>query len=309
MPAQAQQTEREREQQFTYYWYAARQAKENGQYDRALMLLLQCEQLNPDDALTKETIGLLYYGTGRRRQAQEYIAKAFNLDPGERWQTYYNLLDLLPPNDDQGKAEQQLNVLERAAEANPKNPEIYENMVSLYSGFKNWKRAFECLDKIEELRGKDPRCALVRYRLYRYLNKDKKALKAVEDYLKVDPANPELLKLQIVLLSEHKASVKKLRPLYDRLLTLTPNDPSVLNNYAWMLAENKTDLNFAETLVLRALNADSENPIFIDTYAWILYQKGKRDMARYFIRQAMQLTSPSSPAMKEIQKHYKIIYK
>lgn len=42
-----QQTERQREQQFTYYWYAARQAQEAKEYDRALMLLLLCEQAQP----------------------------------------------------------------------------------------------------------------------------------------------------------------------------------------------------------------------------------------------------------------------
>lgn len=77
-----QQTERQREQQFTYYWYAARQAQEAKEYDRALMLLLLCEQLNPKDAMTQETIGLLYWGTGRNLEAINYLARAFVLDPG-----------------------------------------------------------------------------------------------------------------------------------------------------------------------------------------------------------------------------------
>ncbi|MBQ1874813.1 MAG: hypothetical protein II144_03905 [Paludibacteraceae bacterium] len=310
MPLWAQQTEREREQQFTYYWYAARQAKENGEYDRALMLLLQCEQLKPDDALTLETIGLFYYGTGRRIQGINYISRAFWLDPGERWQTYYNLQDLVDPENTPTKLKHQKMILEAAAKANPKDPEIYEKMVGVYAAMEDWSATLNSLDKIDELRGKDSRCAKTRFRIYRYQKKDKQALAALEDYLKVDPNDAEILELLIGYLSlEKNASFKTMEPLYERYLLLNPHNPVILNNYAWALAEKKKDLEKAETLSLRALSMEEDNPVFIDTYAWILHLQGKRDMARYFIRRALQLTSPGSAEQKEIQKHYKIIYK
>lgn len=304
-----QQTQREREQQFMYYWYAARQAKEAGQYDRALLLLRQCELLNPNDALTLETLGILCYGTNRKIQAINYISRAFWLDPGERWQTYYSLQDLITPEDNPSKTKHQKLILEAAVKANPTKPEIWEELVGVYAQQEDWQSTLNCLDKIDELRGKDPRCAKTRYRIYMYQKKDKLALAAIEDYLKVDPINTEILEIQISHLLTKKASLKKLRPLCERYLMLDQRNASLLNNYAWLLAEKKTDLEYAESLSLRALSIDSENPVFIDTYAWILHLMGKKDMARYFIRQALQLTSPASAERQEIQKHYKTIYK
>ena len=42
----------EREQQFTYYWYAAKQAIEEKRFDEALVILNFCHQLNPNDGMT-----------------------------------------------------------------------------------------------------------------------------------------------------------------------------------------------------------------------------------------------------------------
>lgn len=307
-PILAQQTEREREQQFTYYWHAARQAKEAGQYDRALMLLLQCEQLNPKDAITLETIGLLYYGTNRKIQAINYITRAFYLDPGERWQTYYQLLDLIG-GDDPDTQKQQLDALEIAAKANPDNVEIWEALVTIYAPRGDWNNTFHALDRIETLQGAQARCAQARHRIYRYLKDDKKAQAALEDYLKVDPGNTDILEQLLDFLFDKDAPLKKVRPFFERYVALGGKDAAMYNNYAWLLATNKTELDYAETLALRALNYDAYDANYIDTYAWILYLQGKRDQARYFIRQALQQATPGSDLAKEIQKHYNIIYK
>jgi len=305
----AQQTERQREQQFTYYWYAARQAQEAKQYDRALMLLLLCEQLNPQDALTQETIGLLYWGTGRSFQALNYLMRACALDPAERWRIYYGLLDQMLGEDTPRTLAEKRDVLRHVVASGGNSVELWQTLASLYIQLEDWPQVFDALDHIEALQGADTHCAIMRYRLYRYLKKDKQAQQALENYLAVDPNDEEVLAYLIDLLNEKQTPLKKMRPLYDRYLLLNPMNGQILNSYAWALAQKKIDLDYAETLVLRAMKIDEENANYMDTYAWILYLKGERNMARYYIRKAMQMVNPTSALKDEIWKHYKTIYK
>ena len=309
-PIMAQQTARQREQQFTYYWYAARQAQEAKEYDRALMLLLLCEQLNPNDAMTQETIGLLYWGTGRNLEAINHLARAFVLDPGAHWQVYYGLLNHFSTGVENTRSlETKRNILKTAAEASPKDAELWETLATVYVQLEDWTNTLDALDHIEEIQGADARCAMMRYRLYRYLKKDKQARQALENYLAVDPIDEEVLGQLIDLLNEKNTPLKRMRPLYDRYLLINPLNDHILNNYAWALAQKKTDLDYAETLVLRAIKIDEENANYMDTYAWILYLKGEHNMARYYIRKAMQMVNPTSVLKDEIWKHYKTIYK
>ena len=304
-----QQTERQREQQFTYYWYAARQAQEAKEYDRALMLLLLCEQLNPKDAMTQETIGLLYWGTGRNLEAINYLARAFVLDPGAHWQAYYGLLEHFSAEVENTRSlETKRDILKTAAEASPKDAELWETLATVYVQLEDWTNTLDALDHIEEIQGADARCATMRYRIYRYLKKDKQAQKALEDHLAINPDEDVILGMLIDILNEKKAPLKKLRPLYERYLLLNPMNDHILNNYAWALATQKTDLDYAETLVLRAMKLDDENVNYVDTYAWILHLKGEHEMARYYIRKAMQMVNPASDLKDEIMKHYKTIY-
>ena len=308
-PMMGQQTERQREQQFTYYWYAARQAQEADEYDRALMLLLLCEQLNPQDAMTQEAIGLLYWGTGRTVQAHDYLARACKLSPGDCWQSYYSLLEHLQSEDTKQSLEGKRDILKNVAKAAPKRVEVWETLATVYVKLEDWNGTLDALDHIEEIQGADPRCAAMRFRIYRYLKKDKQAQQALENYLAVEPNDEGILAYLIDLMNEKQTPLKKMRPLYDRYLLINPHNDHILNNYAWALAQKKTDLDYAETLVLRAMKIDETNANYVDTYAWILYLKGENQMARYYIRKAMQMVNPTSALKDEIWKHYKTIYK
>ena len=50
----------EQEQQFTYYWYAAKQAINAEKYDEALTLLEFCRLIKPDDGQTLTFLGTMY---------------------------------------------------------------------------------------------------------------------------------------------------------------------------------------------------------------------------------------------------------
>ena len=67
----------EQEQQFKYYWYAAKQAIEQERYADAYALLEFCHMLNPKDGQTNAFLGVLYDGIGNKEQAQKLYQQAY----------------------------------------------------------------------------------------------------------------------------------------------------------------------------------------------------------------------------------------
>ena len=73
--------EPEREQQFSYYWYAAREAINNEQYGDAFALLEFCRWIKPDDGTTLYQLGILHQGLGHETQAKECFELAYAAQP------------------------------------------------------------------------------------------------------------------------------------------------------------------------------------------------------------------------------------
>ena len=81
---------------------------------------------------------------------------------------------------------------------------------------------------------------------------------------------------------------KKAYKAYDKALKINPDYVYVLNNYAYYLSVEKKNLDKAEEMRYRTVKAEPANATYLDTYAWILFEKGKYVEARIYIDQAMQ---------------------
>ena len=304
----AGQSDREKEQQFKYYWYAARHAQDNEQLARAWALYEQCERINPRDAKTKEELGLLYYGIEEKEKAAKYLREAFELAPGYCWRTYYAYLSYTLPNETKDSV--LTAVLERAAKANSRDPKLWEELASQYLGRGDWDRSFAAMDSMEAINGQQSRCAMTRARVYIYQKQPKKALAALDDYLKVNADEVEMLELRLQLQASLKASWQDQLETCERILLVDPDNAYALNDAAYHMSLHHQDLDRAEQLASRAVSIESYNPAYLDTYAWILYQQGKKTLARFYITQAKNYAIYFDKNMrKEIDKHYKQIYK
>ncbi len=91
---------------------------------------------------------------------------------------------------------------------------------------------------------------------------------------------------------------------HEKAIGVCPSDPLIANSYAYYLAERHKDLEKAEKLSAMTLKADPQNPYFLDTYAWILYQMGRYDEARKYIKQA--IVRPENEN-EDVRKHYQLI--
>ena len=78
----------EQEQQFMYYWYAARQAITDERYQEAFALLQFCNTIKPDDAKTLSFLGVIYESLHKEDIAKEFYKKAYEVDPANNWQNW-----------------------------------------------------------------------------------------------------------------------------------------------------------------------------------------------------------------------------
>ena len=85
------------------------------------------------------------------------------------------------------------------------------------------------------------------------------------------------------LLGENKKAYKA----YDNALKIDPNYIYVLNNYAYYLSVEGKDLKKAYQMSRKTIDAEPENPTYLDTFGWILYLRGEYTEAKMFFKTAM----------------------
>lgn len=299
---QPQQLSIEREQQFTYYFYAAKQSLDREQYPEALMQLLFCEQLNPQDATTKDYLGVIYNALKQPEKAFEYFRQAYLLDPRDHW--FHYALSLYK-NDDKQSRKELLAVMEQATRLNPKDASVWDYMrqAALVNG--KYEQAIQAQDRIDQLQGYNGMSAINRYRIYVIQGKLKKAIQAIDDYLALYPDDLQFLFFRAELLTATNAPTAQLLENYEHILRIDPANLMILNNYAYLLATTGGNLRKAEQMSQQTIREQPENATFLNTYAWILHLQGQDSLAAFYIRKAMQNAAPDERT--EIEAHYHAI--
>lgn len=260
----------EQEQQFRYYWYAAKQAIEQERYADAYALLEFCYMLNPNDGQTNSFLGVLYDGIGNKERAKELYEEAYNADPEGQWQRYLDM----------------------------KMKQCIEQ--------KDWKGALKTQDEIDRHQMDEASSAYMHFRLYAAQGKAKKAIKAIDKYLEIDPTNIRFMILKMEVLEQINAKPATLYALYDKILALEPMYLAVLNNYAYHLATHKGDLQKAEKMSALTIREEPMNPVYLDTYGWILYCQGQTELALFYLNRALS-NSPEGATRAEIERHIEIV--
>ena len=153
----------EQEQQFTYYWYAARQALEENNYPKALVLFEFCDAIKPNDGKTLEFLGILYHAMRQEDRAMDAFKRAFEADPRDCWYRYSSAL--LEEKTEEATIEA-MHVRERALKENPKDDELMMRLQRVYISLGEWKKALKMQDQIDGVKGFDASGAVTRYRLH-----------------------------------------------------------------------------------------------------------------------------------------------
>ncbi len=80
---------------------------------------------------------------------------------------------------------------------------------------------------------------------------------------------------------------KKAYKAYEKALKVNPDYIYVLNNYAYYLSVEGKKLKKAYTMSKKTIEAEPDNSTYLDTFGWILYLQGKPLEAKPFFKHAM----------------------
>ena len=80
---------------------------------------------------------------------------------------------------------------------------------------------------------------------------------------------------------------KKAYKAYDKALKINPDYVYVLNNYAYYLSVEGKKLKKAYNMSKKTIEAEPDNATYLDTFGWILYLQGKALEAKPFFKHAM----------------------
>ena len=94
---------------------------------------------------------------------------------------------------------------------------------------------------------------------------------------------------------------KKAYKAYDKALKINPDYVYVLNNYAYYLSEEGRKLKKAQAMSLKTIQAEPDNATYLDTYGWILFLRGKAAEAKPHFKHAMLYGGKDSPVILD---HY-----
>ena len=262
----------EQNQQFSYYWYAARQAIDQERYSDAYALIQFCLMIKPDDGQTLYYLGVIYAGLQQEARAQEYFERAYQSMP---------------------KGTAPVDLLQRL------------KMQAITA--EEWKKALALQDEIDKKDGYDAYSAITRYRIYALSNKPKKAIQEIDRYLETDPTNMRFLLFRLEIMEQMGAKPKELYALYERVLELDPYNLLILNNYAYHLATHGGDLTKAEKMSAITIREQPSNPTFLDTYGWILHLQGQDQLALFYLNKALWNIGDDEKMRGEVQKHIEMM--
>ena len=295
----------EQEQQFRYYWYAAKQAIEEERFDDALVLLCFCEQLNPNDGKTLDYLGSIYAAMGDLERSTKYYRLANEADPRDQWYHYSDRLIRAGSKEELKEAQR---VLEKALQLNPKAEDLLESLRKFYSSTEQWKKVIAIQDRLDAIKGFDAYSALYRVNAYTQLDKPKKAIEAIDKYLEQNPTDISFMVYRVEIMERAKMKPAVLYDYYEKILAINPTILSVLNNYAYLLATHKGDLKKAERMSQTTIREVPDNAVYLDTYGWILHLQGQEDLALFYLYKALENADTQNMKLV-IQQHINAIKK
>lgn len=221
---------------------------------------------HPQDSTALQTAGVYYYSTGRNAQAGKYFeanAKAYphSLSANASYVEFLMYAEMWKELSEEGRA---------AFERFPKETGFLEMAgVGDYS-LGEYEKVLQTCETILNVAPNDSSATLRSWStmgdIYHKLGQDKKAYKAYERALKVNPSY-----------------------IY------------VLNNYAYYLSMQGKKLKRALDMSRKTIEAEPDNSTYLDTYGWILHLLGRSSEAKPHFKHAMLYGGKDSPVILD---HY-----
>ena len=215
-------------------------------------LITHMAETHPSDSATLELAGIWFFSSGNKEKTLEYFKKNMHFHPESIAITagYVDILMFYEMWDE-------LAVEGRKAFEVFANEPAFLEMASIGDyNMKRYDEVLEICDRVLELAPTD----------------SSKTLRAWS-------TKGDVYHLQ--------GETKKAYKAYDRALKINPNYIYVLNNYAYYLSEEGKQLKKAYEMSKKTIESEPDNATYLDTFGWIIYLQGRPMEAKPFFKRAM----------------------
>ena len=208
--------------------------------------------VHPEDSTVLQTAGVYFYSTDRKDKAKEYFGKNAEVWPESLSASATFVEFLMYAEDWEALSDQGRKAYERF----PKETAFLEMASVGDYNLERYEDVLQICEKVLEVAPADSSSTLRAWStmgdIYHRLGEGKKAYKA-----------------------------------YDKALKINPDYVYVLNNYAYYLSEDGRNLKKALAMSRKTIEAEPDNSTYLDTYGWILFLQGKAAEAKPYFKQAM----------------------
>ncbi len=130
------------------------------------------------------------------------------------------------------------------------------------------------------------------------------AKKYINDGLNKAGNDATLLNMQGYIFEKEK-KYKEALEIYQTIIDIDKNNSNAYNSAAYIISAADGDLNEALTYARNALRRSPENPAYLDTMGFIQIKKGQFDIAKRYLKKALE----KLPDSKEIKDHVNMLLK
>ncbi len=206
---------------FDSAFWQAQEYKISGRQEQALKSFLQCDSIEPDNALIKIEIAKIYAEKQSIGEALEYASKGWELDSKVKW---YGFLytDLLLAD---GKLLEATQVLEQIADLEPGSADPLFALTGVYLDLGKWPEALRALSKIEALRGIDKEVSRQKVKIYLYQDELELALVEMDKLITAFPYDFEIQLQKADLYSANDRQLEAVG-IWKNIISKSPNQPT-----------------------------------------------------------------------------------
>ena len=254
---------------------------------------------HPKDSVTLNLAGMYYFTTGRADNAEKY----FQLNI----QTYPNSLSANASYVEFLMYQQKWAELSRegrkAFEKFPSETSFLEMASMGDYNLKDYDKVLEICDKVLEVAPSDSSAVLRSWStkgdVYHILGQTKKAYKAYEKALKVNPDYVYVLNNYAYYLSLEGKKLSKAHDMSRKTIEAEPDNATYLDTFGWILhllgkpEEAKTHFKRA------MLYGGNESPVILDHYAEVLFALGEYDRAMVYWNKALKINNGEIADLEE----------
>lgn len=289
------------QRRFDYYFYEGIRLKNDQKYDEALETFRLCLALDSLDGGALSEAGILYASIGLNDEAVRCLENAVKSDPANWW---YNV-QLISMYSGLKNWKQAIAVTVELQKKFPNKEEVYNMLASLYKETKEYDKAIAAFDHLESLTGIEQSISFEKFRLYIMSNKPKKGIAEIDKLVNKYPTETRYKVLRGDIFMQQKMPEKAFE-IYQQVLRDDPQNAFVYVS----LSEYYNSVNKPEKALESIVSALKSEQLDVDTKVQVLGQyveKLVKDSTRFVETESLfKLLVDRYPLEEQVHGYYAV---